>query len=68
MKFKVASMGYYWVKHYNSDQLQVMYFNGLRFESFPSENFIHDEIESYTKVSPPESWCGAIKTEDESIG
>lgn len=42
--------GYYWVKFYNHEDILIMYFNGLDFEKFKSDKFIHDEIESYERV------------------
>ena len=45
--------GYYWVKFYNHNDILMMYFNGTGFESFKSDKFIHDEIESYVKVEKP---------------
>jgi hypothetical protein len=53
MSIKKFTMGYYWVKHYNHNRLQIMYFNGLRFEGFVNDSHIHDEIESYIQVEPP---------------
>lgn len=49
-------IGYYWVKFYNHNRLQMMYFNGSNFEGFKSDIFIHDEIESYIEVDPPENF------------
>jgi len=46
--------GYYFVKHYNYNRIQILYFNGKNFEKFKSDNIIHDEIESYCRVELPE--------------
>lgn len=46
--------GYYWVKLYNHDQKFIMFFNGKNFESFKSDTYLHDEIESYISI-PQES-------------
>lgn len=43
--------GYYKVKHYNHYQLQIKFYNGKNFEGFKSDNFIHDEIESYELIN-----------------
>ena len=37
--------GYYCVRFYNHRGQYIMYFNGERFESFPSERMPHDEID-----------------------
>lgn len=44
-------IGYYKVKFYNHKEIRIMFFNGKGFEKFPSEDFIHDEIEDYEKLS-----------------
>ena len=41
---------YYWVKFYNHNREQLMLFNGTNFEGFKSDEFAHDEIESYELV------------------
>jgi len=48
-------IGYYWVKFYNHDKQMIMYFNGLHFESFKSDEVPHDEIDhaSVKKVEFP---------------
>jgi len=43
--------GYYLVKHYNYETIQIMFFNGKNFEGFKSDKFIHDEIEWYKKIN-----------------
>ena len=42
--------GYYKVKFYKHKEKLLMFFNGLRFEKFPSDTFVHVEIESYEKI------------------
>ena len=42
--------GYYLVKKYNHDTLQIYLFNGSRFEVFKNDEYIHDEIESYSRI------------------
>ena len=42
--------GYYWVRFYNHEVKQIMYFNGKGFKGFKSDEFIHDEIEYYTII------------------
>lgn len=37
--------GYYWASFYNHDKRMILYFNGLGFESFPSDATPHDEID-----------------------
>ena len=37
--------GYFWVKFYNHKEMRILYWNGKRFEGFPSD-IVHDEIES----------------------
>ena len=43
--------GYYLVKFYNHKKIKVMFFNGEHFEKFKSDEFIHDEIERYNKLT-----------------
>lgn len=42
--------GYYSVKFYNHERHKIMFWNGKAWESFPSDEFIHDEIESYDLI------------------
>lgn len=65
------NLGYYWVKHFDSDELKIMYFNGLGFEYFSSDysgtdpfEYFKDgdinsvNIESYMEVEPPHIYKG----------
>ena len=42
--------GYYKVWFYNHKDPIIMFFNGESFEKFPSDVFIHDEIDVYEKL------------------
>jgi len=42
--------GYYWVTFYNHQKRYMLYFNGIQFENFKSEEIPNDEIESYEKA------------------
>ena len=44
---------YYFVKHYNHSDIQVMFFNGHNFEGFKSDEIIHDEIECWKDLDLP---------------
>jgi hypothetical protein len=55
---KDIKKGYYWVKFYNHDVMQVMLFNGKNFEGFKRDKLIHDEIEGYEYIDyPPVDLC-----------
>src|SRR5574343_1323095 len=47
---KLLSKGYYKIKHYNHEEIKIMYYNGERFEMFPNDPGINDEIETYQKI------------------
>ena len=42
--------GYYIVKHYNYESIKINFFNGNRFEKFPSDSYTNDEIEWFKKI------------------